>query len=268
MEFVKKKIEQRYNHRYLDEAGDTTFFGKGKTNIVGQTGVSSFFLIGMVTFFEPISVIRNNILSLQNQVINDPYINVIPSVQKRINDKGFYFHATDDPPEVRKIFYDFIKTINCKFKVVVLKKSINSYINNFYSNEAELYSHLLSELISNKLLIRKKFVFNIAERGKTTKNKNLFLAFEKAKSRILSSNPKFVVKSKVHFNITNHYDEPILNITDYFCWSVQRVFERKELRYHNYISEKIPLLIYLNNDNSLEEKILFTEVNKLNITDI
>lgn len=264
----KKKNNLMYYHRFLDEAGDTTYFGKGKKNIIGLKGVSSFFIIGMVKFFEPIPIIRNNLILLQNQVIEDPYFLEVPSIQKRIKNKGFYFHATDDPPEVRKIFYDFIKTVNCKFKVVVTKKSIQSYINKFNSNEAELYAHLLSDIVSSKLKVGKKFVFNIAERGKTTKNKNLALAIEKAKISILQANPDFIIKSKVHFNITNHYMEPILNIVDYFCWSVQRAFERREFRYYNYLYEQIPLITYLNYDNNVEERKIFTPINKLSSNDI
>lgn len=31
-------------HRFFDEAGDTTFYGKGKIPLVGTDGVSSYFL--------------------------------------------------------------------------------------------------------------------------------------------------------------------------------------------------------------------------------
>ena len=35
-------------HRFLDETGDTTFYGKGRKLIVGQDGVSLSFGLGMV----------------------------------------------------------------------------------------------------------------------------------------------------------------------------------------------------------------------------
>ena len=40
-------------HRFLDEAGDTTFFGKGRVPILGQDGVSQCFSLGMVKFAAP-----------------------------------------------------------------------------------------------------------------------------------------------------------------------------------------------------------------------
>jgi len=33
-----------------------------------------------------------------------------------------------------------------------------------------------------------------------------------------------------------------LNISDYFCWAVQLVFERGEIRYYDYISDKVALV--------------------------
>jgi len=35
-------------HRFLDKAGDTTFYGKGKKNIIGEDGVSKVFILGMI----------------------------------------------------------------------------------------------------------------------------------------------------------------------------------------------------------------------------
>lgn len=38
------------SHRFLDEAGDTTVFGKNRTIILGQEGVSHSFCLGIVKF--------------------------------------------------------------------------------------------------------------------------------------------------------------------------------------------------------------------------
>ena len=92
------------NHRFLDEAGDTTFYGKGKIPIIGQNCVSYCFILGMVKFKEPLQPIRQRIFDLQNQVDSDPYFQDIPSISKKRTQGGFYFHATDDLPEVRKFF--------------------------------------------------------------------------------------------------------------------------------------------------------------------
>ena len=70
---MKKKLTLNKYHRFLDEAGDTTFYGKGKINIIGTQGVSKCFILGMVKFSEPLKIIRNKVIELQMQIASDPY---------------------------------------------------------------------------------------------------------------------------------------------------------------------------------------------------
>jgi hypothetical protein len=229
------------NHRFLDEAGDTTFYAKGKVPIIGNNGVSRCFIIGMVKFKEPLQPIRDRILELQNKIITDPYYRDIPSISKKVNEGGYYFHATDDIPEVRKVFYDFIASLNCSFEAYVGRKIPNLYETKHNGKEAEFYADLLSHLLKNKLTKKGKLVLNIASRGKTTKNNNLQLALEKAQDRSKGKD----LTTEVLFNVQNHRVEPLLNVVDYFCWSVQRVFERGEVRYSNYLKDQISLVVDL-----------------------
>ena len=39
--------------------------------------------------------------------------------------------------------------------------------------------------------------------------------------------------------------EPLLNVADYFCWTIQNVFERGNIRYYNYLRDKISRVIDL-----------------------
>ena len=90
-------------HRFLDEAGDTTVYGKGKVSAIGSNGVSNCFIIGMVKFKEKLEPLREKIIELQNLIASDPYFKV-PSIEKKKEGSGYYLHATDDLPEVRKMF--------------------------------------------------------------------------------------------------------------------------------------------------------------------
>ena len=47
MQEKNKKLLKEY-HRFLDESGDTTFYGKGKRVIIGENGVSKCFILGTV----------------------------------------------------------------------------------------------------------------------------------------------------------------------------------------------------------------------------
>jgi len=241
------------NHRFLDEAGDTSFFGKGKVPIIGTTGVSCCFILGMVKFKDPLVEVREQVQKLQLKVEADPYFQV-SSVRKKIQGAGYYFHATDDLPEVRKLFFDLIKTMNCTFEAVVGRKTVERYRNVHKSREEYFYADLLSHLLKNKLEKQDKLILNIAERGQSTRNQNLQLALEKAKERLAASKTRKLgwlgrlisrheINANVAFNVTYPTQEPLLNVADYFCWAVQRVFERGETRFYDHLQEQISLVI-------------------------
>lgn len=232
------------NHRFLDEAGDTTFYGKGKVPIVGSPGVSQAFILGMVKIRAPLAQVRTQIEALQQSVLQDPYFRDIPSIEKKRQKGGYYFHATDDLPEVRKLFYEYLKQLDCSFEAVVGRKIPDLYERKHHGREADFYADLLSHLLKNKLNKGGKLVLNIAGRGKTTKNQNLEEALAKATARNRKRKDQ-PIRTQVVFNVQNHLTEPILNVADYFCWAIQRVFERGEMRYYHFVQEKVSLVIDL-----------------------
>ena len=83
---------------------------------------------------------------------------------------------------------------------------------------------------------------NIAERRKSTKHNNLNLALLKAKQRFSNSaEGEKEIKTNVLFEVNKPTQEPLLNLADYLCWAVQRVFEKGEIRYYNLVQSKISL---------------------------
>ena len=232
-------------HRFLDEAGDTTFFGKGKTLIIGTEGVSLAFYLGMVKFNSELDPIRKQVTELQQSVVVDPYLNCIPSIKKKIDRGGYYFHATDDPPEVRERFLKFIKSLDCSVEVMVARKIPSLFAKKHNNQESEFYADVLSHILKNKLRMGQKVILNIAERGMSTRNSNLELALHKATERFRKTQSDSSIDSEVVFNVQNHRTEPLLNVADYLCWVVQRVFERGEMRFCNFVKEKIKVVIDL-----------------------
>jgi len=233
------------SHRFLDEAGDTTFYGKGRVPIVGRPGVSLSFATGMVKFNADLNEIRKTVRALQDEVTADKYLLGIASVAKKAAVGGFYFHATDDPPEVRERFFKFIESLDCTCEVMVARKLPSMFALKHHHQEAEFYADVLSHLLKNKLKLGQKVVLNIAERGASTRNANLQLALTKAVERFEKKRNVDEISSLVVFNVQNHRTEPLLNVADYLCWSVQRVFEKGETRYYDFLGDKIRLVVDL-----------------------
>jgi hypothetical protein len=235
------------SHRFLDEAGDTTFYGKGRKSIIGTEGVSTCFMLGMVKFRQPLDDIRNSIIDLQNSIANDPYFQV-PSVIKKKDRYGYYFHAKDDLPEIRHEFFRFINGIDCSFEAVVAEKEIERFVTSHKDKEELFYADLLSHLLKNKFTAQEKLVLNIATKGTSTRNHNLNKALEIALARFgtskiaqrkMADQQEIFIPKKIVFNETNPFREPLLNVADYLCWAVQRVFEKGETRYYDFIKDKI-----------------------------
>ena len=235
-------------HVFIDEAGDTTFFGKGKENIVGQNGASSTFMLGMVQVKDNLTYIRQKIEQKALEIENSIYYAKVPSVQKRIQKYGkFVFHAKDDIPEIRKEFYDFLLSLDFSLQVVVGRKIMSLFIKKHNSNGNEFYADLLSHLLKDKLK-NSKIVLNIAERGSSTSQVNLELAIEKTKHRARNSHHKLSEKidlCEIVANVQPYNKEPILSLADYSLWAVQRVFEKGETRFYDYLISKISLVVDL-----------------------
>lgn len=233
---MKNKI-----HKFIDEAGDPNFFGKGGVVIIGQEGVSKTFSLGMVSIKngfknnpDNIEHIRTKIRSLAQSIENNPYYNTIPSVKKRIQKYNeFVFHAKDDIPEIRKEFFDLLLDLPFSFQCIVARKIPNLFIKKHNKKESEFYADLLAHLLGDK--VHKRLVLNIAKLNKSTNEINLESAIDKATVKYIQKRGSIQLNKDIVYNVQNYREEPILSITDYCLWAVQRVFEKGETRFYDYL---------------------------------
>lgn len=244
--------EPQTSHRFLDESGDPTFFKKGRVLAIGEPGISLAFSLGMVKFGSELEPIREAIRAMQDEVTRDDYLNRIFSVRKKIEKGGFYFHATDDPPEIRERMFRYIHSLDCSLEMIVARKIPALFAKKHHNHDSEFYADLLSHLIKSKLKLGHRLVLNIADRKASTRHANLELALHKARERFEKRWPGEEVRSTVVFNVQTPSTEPLLCVADYLCWSVQRIFERGEMRHYEYIREKVSLVVDLYDQTNYE----------------
>jgi hypothetical protein len=238
------------SHRFLDEMGNPTFFGKGKQCIIGQEGVSLAFGMGIAKIERPLAEVRKEIQTLQQQVTNDPLLNTLPSVVKRVNKGGFFFHACKDTPDVRTVFLHYLRELPCSIEVVVARKIPSLFVRKHHGQEDEFYADLLAHLIKNRLKKAHRLVLNVAARGSSTRAKVLDEALRKAMGRAGRKWGDDQLHAQVVFNVQTPLTEPLLCVPDYLNWAVQRVFERGETRFYDYLRDKIRLVVDLYDHDS------------------
>jgi len=257
-------------HRFIDEVGDTTFYGKGKEIILGQEGVSQIFGMGIAKFHRPLADVRSEIVALHQQVERDALLNTIPSVAKRIAKGGFYFHACKDSPDVRTVFLHYLRELDCEVEVVVARKIPSLFIHKHHGKDDEFYADVLSHLIKGRLKQPRRIVLNIAERGSSTRAKVLDDAVAKALGRAGKKWDTSDLRGEVVFNVQNPLREPLLTVPDYFGWAVQRVFEKGEMRFYDYLRAKIRLVVdlydaenYAGNRNDYDQRNPLSPKNRI-----
>jgi hypothetical protein len=257
-------------HRFLDETGDTTFYGKGRKLIVGQDGVSLSFGLGVVRIDRPLEEVRREIRALEAQVQADPLLNTIPSVQKRVESGGFYFHACKDTPDVRTVLLHYLRDLPCEAEMVVARKLPALFEKQHHGREDEFYADLLAHLVKARLKRAGTLVLNVAERGSSTRERVLTEALKLATERAAKKWGGDNLKARAVFNVQNPRTEPLLTVSDYLCWAVQRVFEQGDVRHYNYLARKIRLVVdlydrdkYAGSKNYYDKKNPLTAGNKL-----
>src|SRR5664280_461539 len=233
------------NHRFLDETGDTTFFGKGRQLTVGKGGVSLTFGMGVVRIDRPLEEVREEIRALQDQVERDPLLNSIPSVKNRMETGDFYFHACKDTPDVRTVLLHYLRDLPCVAEVVMARKIPALFEKQHHAREEEFYADLMGHLIKRRLKRPGTLVFNVAARGSSTREKVLGEALRLATQRAAKRWGGESLQTRVVFNVQNPRTEPLLTVSDYLCWAVQRVFELGDVRHYNYLAEKIRVVVDL-----------------------
>lgn len=233
-------------HRFMDEAGDTTFYRrKGQGSALGMDGVSKGFMLGMLKIKEPLAPVRARVVDLQREIAEEPFFNSVPSVRKRIQAGGYFLHAKDDIPEIRMKTFELIRATNLSFEAFSAQKIPAVFNQRHHGNAEEFYADILSHLLKNKFQKYDRLVLNVAERGKSTSNANLMKSLKIATSRYLKKPNSKPPRCKMAFNIQTPTREPLLNLADYCCWAVQRVFERGETRFYEHLIDRISLVVDL-----------------------
>ncbi len=150
-------MEESKRYYFVDEAGDLTLFNRKGNVIIGQEGCSNYFILGVAQINNPHET-RMKINELREVILSDPYLQSIPSVQRKTK---YFFHAKDDCPEVRRDVYRLIASLDAKVYCIIRRKSQiletvlnnNKYYKGWVYNQNKIYDSLHLVFVKNISLI-------------------------------------------------------------------------------------------------------------------
>ena len=229
----KKEVEQKYF--FVDESGDSTFFNRKGDHIVWTLGCSPILILGFIKTSNP-SSIRKALNELRTQIMSDPYLMDIPSLSK--SEK--FFHAKDDCPEVREKVFKLLKNLDFKAHFIVARKKVGIFTKRHKSNENVFYNEIVSRLFESCLHKDHNIIY-FSKRGSKT-NQAHFMQSVQTAILNFETKAKKKVETQTEVRVQVPSDEPCLQVVDYLNWIVYRAYVKGEMRYVNFLSEKIVYL--------------------------
>lgn len=232
-------------HYYVDEAGDTTLFNARGRAIIGTEGCSRYFILGLLRVENPV-LLDSKLSDLRENLLKDPYFRDVPSMSLSRQKTAQAFHAKDDIPEVRREVFALLNAHQgLSFAAVVRDKhavlrEVETYRNKRYTQNT-LYDQLVPCLFKGRLHKESEYQITFATRGKSDRTQALRSALTTAQERFekqwqissTASTEVLAVPSK---------QSPCLQAADYFLWSLQRCYERREDRYLVYLWDHISVI--------------------------
>jgi hypothetical protein len=229
-------------------------------------------MVGVVHIFH-LKEIEQKLKALHEEIIKDPYFKGVPSINKSTTR---CFHACKDLPEVRREVFRLLSSFSDKIKVQVVirnKKLLAEQSRIKFQrtgkkvSQNEIYDDLIKRLFRNLLHKAQENRIVIARRGKTTRLEALESAVKRARENFQK---KFTVRMDTKVKIyPGHLHEFVgLQIIDYYLWALQRMYERFEGRFFNYLKSQYSLIIDLDDKRNKPYGEYYAEKNPLELKKI
>lgn len=241
-------------HYFVDEAGDSNIFNARGRAIIGEEGVSRYFIVGMLQVEAP-RALSQALETLRHKLLNDPYLADVPSMQLEKRKTALAFHAKDDIPEVRREVFQLLRDFEgLRFYAVVRKKEhVLDYIRSRQAQDStyryhtnELYDYLVRQLFKDRLGKADEYHITFAKRGSKDRTQALKNAIDDSIQR---SKAKITAHNRISIETNDSNSVGCLQAVDYYLWALQRCAERSEDRYLKYLWQDCSLIVTIQRNN-------------------
>lgn len=256
-------------HYFVDEAGDGTLFNKRKQVVVGREGCSKYFALGALEVEDP-KTLHDSLEALRAELTVDPYLSKVPSMQPERKKTALAFHAKDDCAEVRREVYKLLMQHEVKFYAVVREKQTivdkvlehNKKTPSYRYHPNQLYDRCVSRLFKERLHKEESYVIQFSKRGNRARTEALQSAIEQSRSNLRKS-WGIEATSPIEIMAAKPADAGGLQAVDYFLWAMQRLYERGEERYWDFVASKVSLVHDVDDTRENGYGVYYTKKNPL-----
>lgn len=236
-------------HYFVDEAGDATLFNRRKKIVVGTEGCSSYFILGLLDIHDP-ELLNHELTALRKTLLADPYFKQVPSMQPESKKTALAFHAKDDVPEVRHEVYSllmrhemtFFAVVRDKRRIVELVQDHNKRKPAYRYHPNQLYDRCVSRLFKERLHKDDGYTIRFAKRGNKNRTAALQKSLEVARNNFRRSWENLGSSAPIEVVPCTPRQSAGLQAVDYFLWALQRLYERNEERYWEFIWSSVSLV--------------------------
>lgn len=255
-----QKAENIKAYYFFDEAGTPQILGRHGVNLIQKGTASKTFMVGYLVVKDPASC-RKALTELHDKISSDELLASIPSMHSTRE----AFHANKDCHEVRADVFRLLKTMDFEFFCIVARKQENIFRGKFDLKDKRVYKYLVSKLLENRLHLYTEIDLYFSSMGNVVRKDTMEDAIEGAIKRF-QEKWGYENNAKLRVVIQKNSEEPLLQAVDYVLWAIQRVYERGEYRYYDYLKDKIRLVYDIFDTryyNSKEHSLFYTPSNPL-----
>ncbi len=235
-------------HYFVDEAGDSNLFNRKGRLRFGEEGCSRYFILGILDVPEPERITRE-LDAIRAQLLADPYFKKVPSVRPEARKTALAFHAKDDVPEVRREVFTYLGRQKFRFFAAVRdKEAVADYAiqrrerdGTYRYQPNELYDYMVRSLFKGLLHKDDGYIVHFSKRGAQNRTAALQTALEIARERFTR---RWGIQASSGLSVVAQTppENSGLQAVDYFLWSLQRFYERREDRYLEFLWPQFSLV--------------------------
>jgi hypothetical protein len=210
--------------------------------------------------------------NLRLEILADPYFKGIPSLDPGRKKTALFFHAKDDPPEVRREIFKLLPRFGCKVQIAIRRKAVFLEVTDQLKQKGQklkaetIYDRMISELFK-RLLHKYESHIVFAHRGKWTRAEALHSAIQKAKDNFgkrfqKSCNQPTTIQSDYP---SNHAG---LQMIDYYLWALMRLYEKGEDRFFETVKKDYRLIMDFDDQRNKKYGEWYSDGNPLSLEKI